>query len=161
MPLLEGSRVVEDRWITLADEAPLPADWPVIVGLARFAPGLAPRTLLGVLAGPATPPEVLVAALPYVTLVAVEFPRFRDGRGFSLARALRERYGFAGEIRAVGHVLPDQHRFLRRCGFTSVALPEGTNLAPWIAALERFGVAYQPAVADEAPLDRMRRRLQT
>ncbi len=121
----------------------------------RGGPAHAP---LGVLVGPAARAEEVAAALPDLSLIAVEFPKFRDGRGFSLARTLRERYGFTGEIRAVGHILPDQYRFLLRCGVSTVALPEGADPAPWQAALGRFGVAYQPAAADEAPLDHLRRR---
>jgi uncharacterized protein (DUF934 family) len=92
-------------------------------------------------------------------LVAIRFPKFRDGRGFTLARTLRERYGFTGEIRALGHVLPDQHLFLLRCGFSSVAVPDDADLAVWTAAIGRFHVAYQPALAEKAPLSLLRRRL--
>ena len=81
------------------------------------------------------------------------------GGGFRSPGPCGERYGFTGEIRAVGHILPDQYRFLLRCGVSTVALPEGADPAPWQAALGRFGVAYQPAAADEAPLDHLRRRL--
>ena len=78
---------------------------------------------LGVLVPSATPPETLKPWLNTVDLVLVEFPKFRDGRGFSIARALREKYGFKGDIRATGHFLPDQFLFLQQCGFTSFAPP--------------------------------------
>jgi uncharacterized protein (DUF934 family) len=158
MPLLEAGRVVEDPWVLVADDAPLPADRPAIISLRRLAEVQRAGQRLGVLVGPAVRAEA-IAARPDLALIAVEFPKFRDGRGFSLARTLRERFGFAGEIRALGHILPDQYRFLLRCGFSTVALPEGTDLGPWRAALVRFGVAYQPSVADEAPLEHLRRRL--
>ncbi|MCR6628611.1 MAG: DUF934 domain-containing protein [Magnetospirillum sp.] len=61
--------------------------------------------------------------LHWLDLVVIDFPRFRDGRGFTLARTLRERYGFTGEIRAQGNLLPDQLSLLQRCGFSSIAVP--------------------------------------
>jgi uncharacterized protein (DUF934 family) len=159
--LLEHGHPVADRWVTVADDAPVPADGPALVGLARLE-SVGERTApLGVLVAGATAAEVLAPHLPRLSQVAVQFPKFRDGRGFTLARALRERYRFSGEIRAIGHVLPDQHLFLLRCGFTSVALPEGADEAVWTAALGRYRVAYQPALAEEAPLGRLRRRLAT
>jgi uncharacterized protein (DUF934 family) len=159
MPLLERGHVIEDPWVLVPDDAPLPADAPAIVSPKRLPEARRPGRRLGVLLGPAARPEDVAAALPDLSLIAVEFPKFRDGRGFSLARTLRERYGFTGEIRAVGHILPDQYRFLLRCGVSTVALPEGADPGPWQTALGRFGVAYQPAAADEAPLDHLRRRL--
>ncbi len=92
-------------------------------------------------------------------LVAVEFPKFRDGRGFSTARELRERYGYAGEIRAVGHVIPDQYQFLVRTGFTSVEAPEGTNPESWANALTEITIAFQPSLDDTQPLSLLRRKL--
>jgi uncharacterized protein (DUF934 family) len=159
MPLLEGGRLVADRFAAVADDAPLPDDAPALVTLARlraFPELLSRRALLGVRVGPGTQPADLAALLPHLALVAVEFPKFRDGRGFSLARALREQHGFAGEIRAVGHVLPDQHRFLLRCGFSSVEVPEGADLAPWTTALDRFHLAYQTAISDPPLRARLR-----
>lgn len=159
MPLLEHGRAAEDRWTIVADDAPVPADVPAVVALARLAEIPAGREApVGVLVSPATRPEDLAPLLNRLALIAIAFPKFRDGRGFTLARALRERYGFAGNIRAVGHVLPDQHLFLLRCGFTGVGVPDGADLAPWTAALGRFHTAYQAVVTDEVPLrHRMRR----
>ena len=152
MPLLDQGKPAEDRWTMVADDAAIPDDAPAIVPLARLAEMPAGREApLGVLVGPATPAAALASLLNRIALVAVQFPKFRDGRGFTLARTLRERYGFTGEIRALGHVLPDQHLFLLRCGFTSVAVPNGADLAPWSEALGRFHMAYQAVVTDEAP----------
>jgi uncharacterized protein (DUF934 family) len=64
--------------------------------------------------------DTIVPLLDRLDLVAVEFPKFRDGRGFTIARALRERHGFRGDIRAVGHVLPDQFAALMQCGFSTI-----------------------------------------
>lgn len=161
MALLENGRPVPDRWTFVPDTAPLPADGPVIVTLSRLrreADGLRRRPLGVKLSSAELAPEV-ADFLELVSLVAVEFPKFRDGRGFSTARDLRERYGFRGEIRAVGHTLPDQYRFLLRCGFDRVEIPDDRDPAAWAAALEGIGIAYQPALDAAAPVSLLRRRL--
>jgi len=157
MTLLEAGRPAADRFVRVADDAPLP-DAPALIPLARLASvGPGRNAELGVQVAAATRPEEIAPWLDRVALVAVEFPKFRDGRGFTIARTLRERYGFTGEIRAVGHVLPDQHSHLLRCGFSSVAVADGADLAPWRDALGVIGIAYQPDEAGSAPLDGLRR----
>jgi uncharacterized protein (DUF934 family) len=74
-------------------------------------------------------------ALAGVEVVEIEFPKFRDGRGFTLARNLRECHGYTGDIRAVGHFIPDQFRFLIECGFSSFETPEAHPPAQFAAAL--------------------------
>ena len=156
MLLLEADTIAADPWSGIADDAPLPAG-PALVSLARL-PGLAAHPAgLGVEVAGATQAADLAPLLDRVSLVAIRFAIFRDGRGFTLARLLRERHGFAGEIRAIGHVLPDQHAFLRSCGFSTVALAEGTDIAPWVAALSHFQAAYQPSLTTGARLGGMRR----
>jgi uncharacterized protein (DUF934 family) len=160
MPLLEQGKIVEDPWLAVAEDAEIPAGSPAIVSLARLAAASETRNApLGVRVGPATRPEDLAPWLDRVSLVAIDFPKFRDGRGFTIARTLRERYGFTGEIRALGHVLADQYVFLLRCGFTTVEVPEGAVVERWAAALGEFDVAYQPGVMGDAPLSGLRRRL--
>ena len=87
--------------------------------------------------------ELLGAALDHLDLIMVNFPIFRDGRGFTQARALREYYGFSGEIRAEGHLIPDQAQFLRSCGVDTVLLDDTVDTAPWFKALALFPVTYQ------------------
>lgn len=163
MALLKEGRPVEDTWTHVADDAPVPAHGAVTVSRARWTKereALAGRSApLGVRLGSADLADSVAADLGRFALVAVDFPKFRDGRGFSTARALREHHGYAGEIRATGHVLPDQYQLLRRCGFDSVAVPEDTDLGVWAAAHTRYTVAYQGAVGDAAePLSLLRRR---
>lgn len=93
------------------------------------------------------------AALP---LIAVRFPSFTDGRGYSIARLLRERLGFRGELRAVGDIARDQLHYLARCGFDSFELREGEDVATAKAALAAFSDAYQAAVDQPVPLFRRR-----
>jgi phosphoadenosine phosphosulfate reductase len=84
--------------------------------------------------------------------IAISFPTFTDGRGFSLARLLRERHGFKGEIRAIGHLIPDHGQFLLRSGFDTAEITEPDAADVWKASLERIGRNYQPAVRNTLPL---------
>lgn len=84
--------------------------------------------------------------------IAIAFPSFTDGRGFSLARLLRERHGFKGEIRAVGHLIPDHGQFLLRSGFDTAEITDPEAVQVWKASLERIRHNYQPAVRNPLPL---------
>jgi uncharacterized protein (DUF934 family) len=97
---------------------------------------------IGVIIDTETPFSELETVVDKISFVDIRFPVFGDGRGFSLAVRLRKDYGFKGEIRASGHVLPDQALFLLRAGFDSVDAPEERREA-FEAALKRFGAFYQ------------------
>ena len=113
---------------------------------------------LGVALSSNTPPEAVAPFLDRLSLVVVPFPVFRDGRGFTLARTLRERYGFEADIRAVGHILVDQYSFLLRCGFSTVEAPASADPARWDAALRHYHIVYQAAQTDDQPLSLLRRK---
>lgn len=98
--------------------------------------------------------EDVAALLPHLgrlKLIEVDFPRFRDGRGFSTARTLREA-GYAGELKATGDVLVDLMFFMRRCGFDSFAPDTPLDPADVEAALSRWPEVYQPAADARAPI---------
>ena len=148
---------VDNAWTEIADDAAAPAEGAIVVSLARWLKereSLANRAApVGVLAasGAATPEALRdLADRP---LVVLRFDKFGDGRAFSYAILLRQRYGFTGELRAAGDVLLDEIPLMLRCGFTSF---EVTN-APTLRALEqghslKFPYAYQPGLAKgEAP----------
>lgn len=126
--LIRNGALVEDVWHRPADEAELVANLargvPSLLPLARWQAhreaALAARA--GVELGPADDPQALLTWLPDIPLIAIHFPLFTDGRGYSLARLLRHRHGYAGELRAVGDVLRDQLYFLQRCGFDAFQL---------------------------------------
>ena len=101
-------------------------------------------------------PEDLAQSLGGVALVAVEFPKYVDGRGYSTARILRERYGFDGELRAVGNVLRDQLQYMERCGFDAFELEEGKDAEAALDAFGEISVAYQGAADPDLPLYRRR-----
>ena len=162
MPLLEAGQQIEDRWTEIDAEAPMPADRPVIVPLARLRAEQATlagrNAALGVRVPSDTNPQSLADILDRVDVIAVEFPKFRDGRGFTIARHLREHLGYKGEIRAVGHVLPDQYDFLTRTGFSTVAVSDPSRVADFIAMRGKVSIAYQGGEASGNPLSLLRRR---
>ena len=143
--------VADDEWLTIADDEPLPEDKPCVVSLNRL---LADATLetreapLGVSIAAGDELGELPSYLPNLKLVVLHFDTFRDGRAFSQARIIRSRYGYGGEIRAVGHILRDQLLFLHRCGVNAVRTDERVSAADWRQALKEFSYAYQPAADD-------------
>ena len=105
---------------------------------------------------PSDDPAAFADRLAGVARVEVVFPKFGDGRGFSIARLLRERYGYRGELRAVGHITRDLLFFLESCGFDAFELREGENPHEALAAFEDFSESYQASVARPQPLFRRR-----
>ncbi|MDL2402467.1 DUF934 domain-containing protein [Rhizobium mayense] len=85
----------------------------------------------GVLLAPETSADLVAPFLDKLDLVIIPFPKFRDGRGFTSARSLRQRHGFMGDIRAIGHILPDQLALLAQCGFTSIVTPAEHPATQW------------------------------
>ena len=159
MPLIRNGSWARDEYTALTDQAPLP-DGGVLVSLTRLQADqelLVARNLpLGVRLTSAQSPEEIGSCLHHLSLVALEFPTFRDGRGFSWARLLRSRLGFRGEIRAVGHFLIDQLAFMERCGIN--AFDGDARITPEALAAARleFSNVYQPAVDGRASIGHLR-----
>jgi uncharacterized protein (DUF934 family) len=105
---------------------------------------------------PTDDPRALADRLPGLKLIAVNFPKYGDGRGYSIARLLRERYGYKGELRAVGVVARDHLQLMAQCGFDSFQLREGEDAQAALAAFEDFSEAYQANAAQPVPLFRRR-----
>ena len=101
-------------------------------------------------------PASLVDALDGLTTIAVRFPAFGDGRGYSIGRLLRERYGYRGELRAIGAVARDHLYFMAQCGFDAFELRAGEDPREALAAFDDFSDGYQATVARPAPLFRRR-----
>ncbi|MEX0638431.1 MAG: DUF934 domain-containing protein [Burkholderiales bacterium] len=99
----------------------------------------------------------LAATLDRIKAIAVRFPAFGDGRGYSIARLLRERYGYRGELRAIGEVARDHLYFMAQCGFDAFQLREGEDPREALAAFDDFSEAYQASAARPQPLFRRRR----
>jgi len=148
-PLIRQRTLVQDAWQRVADDAALPADGPVLVSWSRWTAerdSLAARgpSRLGVVVNAAeVAPEELARDSHRFGLIAFEFPAVADGRAFSHAALLRGRYGFTGELRASGRIIPDQLHFLERCGFDAFDLPEPHDPARALALFREFTAAYQ------------------
>jgi uncharacterized protein (DUF934 family) len=100
--------------------------------------------------------EEIAEDLSHFQVVALNFPAFTDGRHYSSARLLRERYGYQGEIRAIGDVLRDQLFLMRRCGFDAFAVRPDRDPYDALLGLKDFSVTYQAASDDPRPLFRRR-----
>jgi uncharacterized protein (DUF934 family) len=148
MPLVKSGRIVKDTFVRILDDVPVPEDVPVIVTAARFladAAELSQREApVGVVWPNSRPVAELAPYLDRIALVALVFPAFRDGRAYSQARILRERYGFRGEMRATGQVLRDQFLFLLRAGFDSFEVTKEADAAVFAESVRKFDVFYQP-----------------
>ncbi|HTT07978.1 MAG TPA: DUF934 domain-containing protein [Gammaproteobacteria bacterium] len=151
--------IVDDGWQLVIDEAELPAG-DVIVSVARWQKErdalLARGGRLGLKVGGDTPVTTIADDLEHFALIALEFPKFGDGRCFSHARLLRERYNYKGELRAVGDVQRDQLYFMRRCGIDSFAVRADKDIEDALNAFKEFTVRYQPAADDAQPIYRYR-----
>ncbi len=162
MPLVENGQIVEDRYIRVADDEAVPDRAPVIVSAKRFLAEADALTRRDGSLGVAWPNDRRVAELKpwlgHLTLVALNFPKFRDGRGYSQARLLRETYGFRGTLRATGDVLRDQFHFLVRAGFDSFEVKKPADAKVFAEVLARFSVYYQPGA--DGRVSALRRRLQ-
>ena len=163
MHIILDKQIAADTWTHVAEGAPLPATGNLIVPLAFW---ITERAALsnrigktGVwLKGPDDPTQITaVRELVKLPLIAIEFAQFTDGRGFSIGRLLRERYGFNGELRAFGEVFRDTLPYLARCGFNAFVLKEGKSLEDALNAFNDFSDAYQNAV--DQPVPHYRRRL--
>jgi uncharacterized protein (DUF934 family) len=141
------------------EETALPSG-PVVVSLALWRAKryelVLRREPVGVWLQPDDDPEEIAADLARFALVAVHFPKFADGRGYSTAVLLRTRYGYKGELRAIGDVGRDQLFLLKRCGFDSFALAPHRDPEAAVGSLNDFSLRYQGSVDDPVPLFRRR-----
>ena len=163
MRVIKNHQVVEDNWRRLGQEelaAPLPAG-DIIVPYAYWQAHrqqLLQRSdgRLAICIHGEDPIEEIATDLGHFPLIALDFPEFKDGRNYSHARLLRERYGYQGELRAVGDVLRDQLFFLRRCGIDSFEVRADKDIEDAIRSFADFSVVYQPAADGAVPIYKQR-----
>jgi uncharacterized protein (DUF934 family) len=145
MQVIKDKAIILNKWTYIPDDAPLEGD--ITVSLQRWQNDkdeLVRRSgKLGLRLAPADDVAAVAADLQHFQLIEIDFPEFRDGRGFSQARLLRSRYHYGGELRAVGHFLRDQLFYLQRVGFNSFALENPQELPRALASLDDFTVTYQ------------------
>ena len=153
-----------DNWVVVArpaegDSLDIPEGQPALIPADLWLAGyehFTGRTDIGVWFDSHDEPELLEGKVNELPLIAVNFPRFVDGRGYSIGRLLRERFGYAGEMRAIGDVLLDQLQFMKRCGFDSYVLRADKDITKAARCLNFFSETYQAAVDNDVPLFRRR-----
>ena len=155
--LLKNTAIVNDEWTLAPDTDGAIPEGKVIVSLDTWQQqkdSLISRgkDSIGVVLQPDQSPKVLADDLDKLALVAINFPTFMDGRGYSYARELREHYKFEGEIRAIGDVLKDQLFFLKRCGFDAYKMRDDIDIEEAANHLHDFSKPYQAAVDEPQPL---------
>ncbi|NLP61740.1 DUF934 domain-containing protein [Paraburkholderia sacchari] len=167
--IIKNREIVEDNWqvVRAAEDGALPEVSALPAGkvLVPLALWQAQRDALvasrakdelGVWLAPDSEPADIAGDFEKIALIGVDFPVFRDGRGYSIGRLLRERFGYKGELRAIGDVLRDQLRFYERCGFDSYAVRADKDIKDALNAFTEFTVQYQGAFDEPSPLFRRR-----
>lgn len=154
--LIRNRAIVDDPYTLLRDAtslADVPDGRPVIVPLALWLArraALIARGEAGVWLAPADHPAALADDVHRLPLIAIDFPQFTDGRGYSHARLLRERYRYAGELRAIGDIGRDQLYYLAQCGFDAFAIPDARDAEDALRGFADFSDGYQ-ATATRVP----------
>jgi len=160
--LIKDGAIVDDQWTLLRGARSLANVPPAQAAIVPLSLWLAAREALraradiGVWLEPAEDPDALAADCPALPLIAVDFPQFSDGRGYSTARLIRERHGFKGELRAIGDVLRDQLYYLAQCGFNAFAVRADRDIEDALSGLSDFSDNYQATWQRPVPLFRRR-----
>jgi uncharacterized protein (DUF934 family) len=163
MPLVKFGKITGDAFVHVADDDPLPDSGAILISAARFLGD--PEALshraggTGVVWPNNRDVDDLVPYLDRLAVVALVFPTFRDGRAYSQARLLRERYGFRGELRATGQVLRDQFVFMLRAGFDTFEVKKESDAEAFSNTVKRYSVFYQPT--GDGRLTALHRRMQS
>jgi uncharacterized protein (DUF934 family) len=158
--LLRDGQAVVDEWLHLTDQQAVPPVGKVTVSLERFEKErgelVGRQDAIGVRLRSDQPADISDDALSELALVVIEISKFSDGRHFSLARMIRERRGWKGELRARGDVLPDQLVYMKRCGYSSFELRADQSPETGLRLLSSFSLSYQGSGARPLPLYRRR-----
>lgn len=152
MALLKNGEPATDDYTDVSDTNEIPATGAVIISLEQWQSQrdkLRQREEpLGILLHSDEKPAAIAADIDCFDLIALDFPAFRDGRAYSSARLLRERYGFKGELRAVGDVRLEQLHFMHRVGFNAFQIVDEDAISAWETAAADISVWYQPTNDD-------------
>jgi uncharacterized protein (DUF934 family) len=148
MALLKNGKLAKDSFADCSGADEISASGSVIVSLEQwreYRDSLINRADgIGIKLASDEKPELIAEGLEHFSLIALEFPAFADGRAYSYARLLRDRYGYKGELRAVGDVLLEQLHFMHRVGFDAFLVENDDAVAAWETALADLSVWYQP-----------------
>jgi uncharacterized protein (DUF934 family) len=151
--LIKDAQLSDNSWLALDTDSER-ADTGRILSLAQWE-SLSDKAGSAVQLEPGEAPTPLLEHLDDIALVAINFPVFTDGRGFSYARELRER-GFQGELRAVGEFIRDQLHYLKRSGFNAFQFASDTDAEAALGSINDFSEHYQAAIDKPQPLFRRR-----
>lgn len=158
--LLKDNQIIEDSWAFLDDSAETLPSGNILLSLEQwqqFSDQLSQHNgELGLWLEGNAEIDTVIDSLQQLSLIAIKFPKFVDGRGFSLARLLRERYNYNGELRAIGEFIRDQLYLLKRCGFNAFQLTEDQDLSEASKSLSDFSETYQVSADQQEPLFRRR-----
>lgn len=157
--IIKDGVIVDDTYQVVTEFDVLP-NTDIIVSLTVWQNHkeavLAHQHKKGVMLKPDQHPEALVDSLTQLDVIALDFPAFADGRGYSYAVLLRQRYGFTGELRATGDVFKDNLFYLKRCGFNSFVVRADKDLQVALQGLTDFSDSYQASIDESLPLYRRR-----
>jgi uncharacterized protein (DUF934 family) len=162
MPLVKGGKIADDIFVHVTDGAELPDDAAVLIPAARLLENpesvLQRKAKTGVIWPNSRDVDDLAPYLDRLAAVALVFPTFRDGRAYSQARLLRERFQYRGELRATGQVLRDQFVFMLRAGFDTFEVKKQSDAEAFAQTVKRYSVFYQPT--GDGRLTALHRRMQ-
>ena len=157
-----GEVVLNDPWTFVSDDQDAPQDGPIVVELERWQTSreslIKRNEPIGLLLRAGQSPVEIADDIHRFSVIALDFPAFKDGRAYSYATRLRDQFGYTGEIRAVGHVLADQFHFMKRCGFDTFDIAKESDLKLWQDVLGAISIAYQGANDDMVPVMSLRQR---
>jgi len=162
MPLVKNGKITGDAFVHIADDAEIPGDGAILISSTRFLGD--PETLsrrtgkTGVIWPNNRDVDDLVPYLDRLAVIGLVFPTFRDGRAYSQARLLRERYSYRGELRATGQVLRDQFVFMLRAGFDAFEVKKESDAEAFALTAKRYSVFYQPT--GDGRITALHRRMQ-
>lgn len=157
--IIKNGAIVEDTYHVITEAGALPAADIIVsldVWLQQRAEVLAHPHKKGIMLKPDQHPEAIVDDLASLDIISLVFPAFADGRGYSYAVLLRQRYGFKGELRATGDIFKDNMFYLKRCGFDSFAVRADKDLEVALQGLQDFSECYQASIDKRMPLYRRR-----
>jgi len=153
-----------DNWVVVprpeeGESLAIPSDQPALIPADLWLAGyehFIGNNQIGVWFDSHDEPEIIADKVNELPVIGVNFPRFVDGRGYSIGRLLRERFGYRNELRAIGDVLLDQLQFMKRCGFDSYVLRSDKDASQAAKCLNFFSQGYQAATDTDVPLFRRR-----
>ncbi len=163
MALIHSGKLIVDPFLDARGMEDIPPTGSIIVSLEQWLANLdgliIRRHPIGIWLRSDQHPEIIADDLDHFALIALEFPIFKDGRAYTYARLLRERWGFRGELRAVGDVLLEQLHFMQRVGFNAFEISSADGLREWRTAAAEFSTWYQATGDGRMPARKLRHQL--